>query len=413
MSFSFNGNTPRKIIFNNQDVKKLIYNGNVVWKKKRLPDEYQEVEYIESTGKEYIDTGITGTNNTKVDIEFQATGTNFLPFGARRTASSDCFAIWAYSSTVGTNLRIGFDGTNGYTGKDTTTDKYHIIHSKDGTYVNNELVWTTGTIRTFTTPQNLIVFGYYNTATTMALSAIRLYHLKLWENNIIVRDFIPCYRNSDGEIGLYDSINDIFYTNQGTGVFIKGKYVYTLPNEYQEVEYIESTGTQYIDTGISGTRYITAHLDMQFTKQSSSTMIIIAWSTGAGRWFGKGSSNTYSAGNNAISDIDALLHKEIEVTFTKSDITFVIDGTTYSKATTSSSSITYTLFAGRQVDGDIRYYSKAKLYKAVIQENGNTIMDLVPCYRKSDEEVGLYDFVSKEFYTNQGTGTFTKGPDVN
>jgi len=87
------------------------------------------------------------------------------------------------------------------------------------------LVWTTGTIRTFTTPQNLIVFGYYSSPTTRSLSAIRLYHLKLWENNIIVRDFIPCYRNSDGEIGLYDSINDIFYTNQGTGVFTKGNDV--------------------------------------------------------------------------------------------------------------------------------------------------------------------------------------------
>jgi len=204
-------------------VYKIYKNGKI--EVARLPKEYQEVEYIESTGTQYIDIGITGTNNTKVDIEFQATGTNFLPFGARRNASSDCFAIWASSTKVGTNLRIGFDGTNGYTGEATTTDKYHIIHSKDETYVNNELVWTTGTIRTFTTPQNLIVFGYYSSPTTRSLSAIRLYHLKLWENNIIVRDFIPCYRNSDGEIGLYDSINDIFYTNQGTGVFTKGNDV--------------------------------------------------------------------------------------------------------------------------------------------------------------------------------------------
>lgn len=224
MSFNFNGNTPKEIFFNNQEVKKLIYNGNVVWKKIRLPRLYTEVEYIESTGEEYIDIGITGTNNTKVDIEFQATGTKFLPFGARRGAANDCFAIWASGTNVGTPLRIGFDGTSGYTGEATTTKKYHIIHSQEGTYVNDNVVWTAAT-RTFTTPQNLIVFGYYSTATYRNLSAIRLYHLKLWENNIMVRDFIPCYRNSDGEIGLYDSINDIFYTNQGTGSFIKGPNV--------------------------------------------------------------------------------------------------------------------------------------------------------------------------------------------
>ena len=160
-----------------------------------------------------------------------------------------------------------------------------------------------------------------------------------------------------------------------------------LPKEYQEVEYIESTGTQYIDTGIPSTRYITANLDMQFTEQSSSSMIIIAWSTGAGRWFGKGSFNTYSAGTDAVSDIDCLIRKEIEVTFTNSNITFVIDGTTYSKTATSSQSNGYIMFAGRNVSTGVSFYSKAKLYKATIQENGSTIMDLVPCYRKIDNVV--------------------------
>lgn len=190
-----------------------------------LPNTYQEVEYIESTGEEYIDIGIKGTNNTKVDIEFQATGTNFLPFGARSTASSECFAIWAASVRVGSNLRIGFDSTNGYTGGPTTTDKYHIIHSKDGTYVNNELVCTYETFDTFTTLQNLLVFGYYSNATTMEFSAIRLYHLKLWENNIMVRNFIPCYRKSDEKPGMYDTVNGVFYTNVGTGEFNVGSEV--------------------------------------------------------------------------------------------------------------------------------------------------------------------------------------------
>ena len=51
-------------------------------------------------------------------------------------------------------------------------------------------------------------------------------NILMFENKQVINprdeDFIPCYRNSDGEIGLYDSINDIFYTNQGTGTFTKG-----------------------------------------------------------------------------------------------------------------------------------------------------------------------------------------------
>lgn len=185
-----------------------------------------------------------------------------------------------------------------------------------------------------------------------------------------------------------------------------------LPAEYQEVEYIESTGTQYINTGIASTRYITAHLDMQFTEYSSSSMVIIAWSTGVGRWFGKGGANTYSAGNDAVSNVDALLRKDIDVAFTNSTISFVVDGVTYSKATTSSKSNGYTMFAGRNVNTGVSFYASAKLYKATIQENGETIRDLVPCYRKIDKKPGLYDITNGVFYTNDGTGEFNVGADV-
>lgn len=48
-----------------------------------------------------------------------------------------------------------------------------------------------------------------------------------------------------------------------------------------------------------------------------------------------------------------------------------------------------------------------------VLSNRNLLCDLVPCYRKSDGEIGMYDLVSKTFLTNAGTGTFTKGADVN
>lgn len=54
-----------------------------------------------------------------------------------------------------------------------------------------------------------------------------------------------------------------------------------------------------------------------------------------------------------------------------------------------------------------------KLYSFKIYDNGTLIRDFIPCYRVADNEVGLYDIVNNQFYTNQGTGSFTKGPDVN
>ena len=56
MAFYFNNNIPQRIIFNNQEVKKVVYNNTIVWKK--LPNDYKEVEYIESSGTQYLTTDI-------------------------------------------------------------------------------------------------------------------------------------------------------------------------------------------------------------------------------------------------------------------------------------------------------------------------------------------------------------------
>ena len=44
--------------------------------------------------------------------------------------------------------------------------------------------------------------------------------IQIYENDILVRDFIPCIRKQDNKPGLYDIVNNVFYTNQGTGEFL-------------------------------------------------------------------------------------------------------------------------------------------------------------------------------------------------
>lgn len=58
--------------------------------------------------------------------------------------------------------------------------------------------------------------------------------------------------------------------------------------------------------------------------------------------------------------------------------------------------------------------NKHKLFNnpRVYDNQGNLICDLLPCYRKSDLEVGLYDVINNVFYPNAGSGTFTVGADV-
>ena len=105
----------------------------------------------------------------------------------------------------------------------------------------------------WTNQQSLYLFArHVNTAPYYDGNGnITNYSIKIYESNILVHNFIPCIHNNDNTPGMYDLVDGIFYTNQGTGTFIAGP-AKSLPSEYQQVEYIESTGTQQINLNTSG-----------------------------------------------------------------------------------------------------------------------------------------------------------------
>ena len=53
-------------------------------------------------------------------------------------------------------------------------------------------------------------------------SSAIIYSAKILDGSNEIRNFVPCYRKSDNKAGLYDLVNNEFYTNQGTGDFITG-----------------------------------------------------------------------------------------------------------------------------------------------------------------------------------------------
>ena len=62
--------------------------------------------------------------------------------------------------------------------------------------------------------------------------------------------------------------------------------------------------------------------------------------------------------------------------------------------------------------GTAAVFSSVKLYHAVISEGTGIKANYIPCYRKSDSVIGLYDVVGNSFYPNNGSGSFTKGNNV-
>lgn len=59
-----------------------------------------------------------------------------------------------------------------------------------------------------------------------------------------------------------------------------------------------------------------------------------------------------------------------------------------------------------------RYFFSGRCFRAYVELEGSRLIDLIPCYRKSDNVVGMYDIVSGTFFTSAGSGIFTKGGNV-
>lgn len=424
MAFSFNGNTPRKIIFNNQDVKKLIYNNDVVWEKKRLPVEYQEVEYIESTGTQYIDTGIASTRYITASLDMQFT-----------EYSSSSMIIIAWSTGAG--RWFGKGGLNTYSGgNDAVSDVDALLRKEIEVFFTpsttgftiDGVTYSKAVTSSKSTGYTMFAGRNVNTGVAFYASA-KLYKATIQENGVTIRDFIPCYRKIDKKPGLYDAFNDVFYTNDGTGEFNVGTDIITIPTDYQKVEYIESTGTQYINTDVLVSTNNKIIMDLQFTDATYQQI-------NGGYYIYRPSSTSYTVRNDIGVASTGMFFMGASTTSITTDVTadtnrhtFMVDATTgewsiddvsgsVPPATHSDYEVTLLIGArrGRNVSGRIlapATYCEEKIYNVKIYTSGNLVRDFIPCYRKIDNVLGLYDIVNDVFYTNAGSGEFTAGAEIN
>ena len=200
--------------------------------------------------------------------------------------------------------------------------------------------------------------------------------------------------------------------------------VLAAPSDYQEVVYLQSTGTQYINTNLTGKTY-------RFRVNTKSNFV------GSGGVLYGDNILPYNmlldGGDN--SGIYPMLTYNggpfgEKLSF---GITYTIDRTCSSSGvvTVKNGSNTIATYDAKTYGfDDTKNYSpfifsynnlgladsfcKAKLYWMTIYDiDGTTpLREFVPCYRKSDSAAGLYDLVNGVFYTNAGSGTFVVGGNV-
>ena len=359
---------------------------------------YSWLNYIEGTGVQYINTGIAENAAYGIEMKCLVTGmaTNWQSLLSGTLDNFTIGSVDANKNVFYLRLRTTevCRPSGMYSDKiNTISIKNGLVHLNGnhvGTYTHGALSTATGALYIFA---NNALSRY---------GKMRLYGLKIYDaNGNVSRDFIPC--NYGGSIGLFDNVTQAFYGNAGTGAFQYGGG----KNNYQWLDYVESSGTQYINTGFAPTSNSRIVI-----RASSSGPYSVYGMTGNGTSFnltGSGNGMYYYWGGQAASTISNWFNQVH--TFEQNKNVSYIDGRAYytHSATTWSTSLPIFLFA-RNNSGSVNDIGgTVRIYSCQLYENGALVRDYVPCVSPSGK-VGLYDKVTKRFYGNSGTGNFIAGP---
>ena len=191
-----------------------------------------------------------------------------------------------------------------------------------------------------------------------------------------------------------------------------------LPSGYTQLEYIESSGTQYVDTGFKPNQDSRIVADMDIVGYSGQSAVL-----GSRNGLNTGGFALFTYNNNAGYQNDYASRQNFPIggnsagrhLIDKNKNTLVVDGTTIDTVTPAKFSVNHTAFLFQINNNGSNMVSgcptSAKLYSSQLYDNGNLIRDFVPCIDPIGT-VGLYDQVDGKFYANAGTGTFTAGPEI-
>lgn len=192
---------------------------------------YYLLDYIESHGTEYINTGIShyGGVSHEIDFEFTSKSTKSYIFGAGASYRWDRFGI-------NTNGTVFYEVRNKTV--DWSNDRVNLTIMFTGSSVsgseygdvNNNTLYFSGINTNTLNNTNIYIFACNNGSSAINKSSAKLYEYIIYNSSdIAVAHFYPAMRKADNAIGLYDVIRSQFFSNSGTGSF---EYGGIIPSQY-------------------------------------------------------------------------------------------------------------------------------------------------------------------------------------
>ena len=411
-----------------------------------VPDEY--IDYVESQGDAasadgqlpaYIDTGIIGRSGTKISGEFALLANEDNSILDSRKGDNRFYTLHSYYS----KFTCGY-GVHKANSNTLELGKKYWVETELNAGKQTQKIGADGVTNTvfsatdstsIDTGYTLTLFACNYDGTIQWFSKARCYGVKIWQDNVLVRDFRPCLKN--GVAGLYDDVSKRIFYSPGTPLVYDNVHRQNVkPKEVVFVEYIESDGNNTLDTGVrarSGTRAkgvmmwtaedengggVTRTWDRETHRYLENTAAVF-WRQrraylgarnlkDSNAWFSmlhessavllsqygdSGETNLKNGSANVPATVGVT--NSFDVTFADGSQTMEWNGTQVLNATTAGDVDTgnnLCLFSSSHW----RWRSQARCYGLQIWQDGTLVRDFKPCL--VDGRGMLYDEVTKSIY---------------
>ncbi len=188
-----------------------------------IPAQYEVVDYIQSSGTQYIDTGLYPNQDYGAVVSFKYIAQGFV-FGAELNWANKSFDLIPSPDGV----TYVYDGSTSfrYYGTMNTTSLYTCdLKGRVGKLYKDEALiyeYTDPFTRSFTSSYKLVLFALNRGGSIRENGKIKMYACDIYENDVVLRSFVPVFDTINQVYGLYDVVGQQFYGNLGSGNFTGG-----------------------------------------------------------------------------------------------------------------------------------------------------------------------------------------------
>lgn len=186
----------------------------------------------------------------------------------------------------------------------------------------------------------------------------------------------------------------------------------SLPGGYTELEYIQSSGTQYLDSGVTFEKTDTVEFEILWTVTPPNAGTYVC-----GNYYMQVGMGTSGYGIYAASNTKAYGTKDrMRVTFASVQETLLVNDAQVFTHDWSGQNLSNVKLGILKLgmEGNAWYSSapvSAKVYSCTIKKGGALVRNFIPC-KNASGVIGLWDDVNSAFHQNAGSGVFTAGPEV-